>query len=207
MPYHPRSTPSGGNSSRSNRNTNRRGMSSNRSGRTQRTTNRMTNNRMTNNRQGMTNNRQGMTNNPNPVTETFLASSGQYQYTNGLVVPPNTQLHRHRDGTVMLGHDPNQMGQQVVRVDKRPFMTGGNGNMRSQQSSDVVNRQQRQRGQQTRTSTARQSRMSRQLETRIPRYYHRDGRIYSGPVINLNGEYYTTTTGAMEGRSVLVTRR
>ena len=188
MGYHDRgsSTPGGGN--RSNRNNNR-----------------MNNNRMTNNR--MNNNRQGMTNNPNPVTETFLASSGQYQYTNGLVVPPNTQLHRHRDGTVMLGHDPNQMGQQVVRVDKRPFMTGGNGNMRSQQSSDVVNRQQRQRGQQTRTSTARQSRMSRQLETRIPRYYHRDGRIYSGPVINLNGEYYTTTTGAMEGRSVLVTRR
>jgi len=97
MGYHDRgsSTPGGGN--RSNRNNNR-----------------MNNNRMTNNR--MNNNRQGMTNNPNPVTETFLASSGQYQYTNGLVVPPNTQLHRHRDGTVMLGHDPNQMGQQVVRV-------------------------------------------------------------------------------------------
>ena len=178
MGYHDRgsSTPGGGN--RSNRNNNR-----------------MNNNRMTNNR--MNNNRQGMTNNPNPVTETFLASSGQYQYTNGLVVPPNTQLHRHRDGTVMLGHNPNQMGQQVVRV-------GGNGNMRYQQSSNVVNRQQRQ---QTRTSTARRSRMSQQLANRIPRYYHRDGRIYSGPVINLNGEYYTTTTGAMEGRSVLVTRR
>ena len=195
MPYHSRrsSTPSGGNSSRSNRNTNRRRMSSNGSGRTQRTNNRMTPNRMTPNR--MTPNR--MTPNANPVTETFLASSGQYQYTNGTAVPPNTELHRHRDGTVMLGHDPNQMGQQVVRV-------GGNGNMRSQQSSNVVNRQQRQ---QTRTSSARRSRMSQQLANRIPRYYHRDGRIYSGPVINVNGEHYTTTTGAMEGRSVLVTRR
>ena len=62
---------------------------------------------------GKTSNNQQQ-NNSNPVTRTFV-SRVTYYTKNGTAVPPGTDLHQHQDGTVMLGHDVNNMGEIVTR--------------------------------------------------------------------------------------------
>ena len=65
-----------------------------------------------------------MATNRNPVTSTGIAQAGQYQFLNGTPVPQGTQIHTHRDGTIMLGHDPNAMGEII-----RPVLSNRGRNM------------------------------------------------------------------------------
>jgi len=53
------------------------------------------------------------TTNPNPVTRTFVSRVTYYR-ADGTPVPPGSNLHQHADGTIMLGHDPNNMGVIVT---------------------------------------------------------------------------------------------
>ena len=79
-------------------------------------------------------------NNTNPVTRTFVSRVVYYRQ-DGSEVPVGSDLHQHQDGTIMLGHDPENMGVIVTR--NRPTSSNGNnGQMRTQ----------------TRTSTPRQTR-------------------------------------------------
>tara|TARA_A100001391_G_scaffold74062_1_gene47900 strand:- start:229 stop:720 length:492 start_codon:yes stop_codon:yes gene_type:complete len=52
--------------------------------------------------------------NPNPVTRTFVSRVTYYR-EDGTPVPVGSNLHQHADGTIMLGHDPNNMGAIVTR--------------------------------------------------------------------------------------------
>ena len=51
----------------------------------------------------------------NPVTRTFVSRVVYYRQ-DGTVVPSGSELHQHADGTIMLGHDPNNMGAIVTRT-------------------------------------------------------------------------------------------
>ena len=50
--------------------------------------------------------------NNNPVTRTFI-SRVPYYGQDGRQYDPPQNLHQHADGTIMLGHDPNNMGEIV----------------------------------------------------------------------------------------------
>ena len=52
--------------------------------------------------------------NNNPVTRTFVSRVTYYRQ-DGTPVPVGSNLHQHADGTIMLGHDPNNMGAIVTR--------------------------------------------------------------------------------------------
>jgi len=71
------------------------------------------------------------TQNDNPVTRTFI-SRVLYYRQDGTTVPTGTEMHEHADGTIMLGHDPNNMGEIVTRTNPdapAPVGTGmGGGN-------------------------------------------------------------------------------
>ena len=72
-----------------------------------------------NNRNGVRrnnyNSRTTMVNNSNPITRTFNApQSPRYYKPDGQVVRIGAPLHQHQDGTIMLGHDPNNMGEIVL---------------------------------------------------------------------------------------------
>ena len=54
------------------------------------------------------------TQNNNPVTRTFVSRVTYYRQ-DGIPVPVGSNLHQHQDGTIMLGHDPNNMGAIVTR--------------------------------------------------------------------------------------------
>jgi len=81
-----------------------------------------------------------MSNTSNPVTRTFVSRVAYYT-RDGSTVNPGTELHQHADGTVMLGHDPNNMGAIVT-------------------TNQTINRttRQTQRGTQTSTSTRQTTR-------------------------------------------------
>jgi len=81
-----------------------------------------------------------MSNTSNPVTRTFVSRVAYYT-RDGSTVNPGTELHQHADGTVMLGHDPNNMGAIVT-------------------TNRTINRttRQTQRGTQTSTSTRQTTR-------------------------------------------------
>jgi len=81
-----------------------------------------------------------MSNTSNPVTRTFVSRVAYYT-RDGSTVNPGTKLHQHADGTVMLGHDPNNMGAIVT-------------------TNQTINRttRQTQRGTQTSTSTRQTTR-------------------------------------------------
>tara|TARA_B100001094_G_C17766056_1_gene592718 strand:+ start:45 stop:572 length:528 start_codon:yes stop_codon:yes gene_type:complete len=75
--------------------------------------------------------------NPNPVTRTFVSRVTYYRQ-DGTPVARGTDLHQHQDGTIMLGHNPNNMGEIVTRTqpmfnnpdNQRAIVvsgTGGNG--------------------------------------------------------------------------------
>ena len=49
----------------------------------------------------------------NPVTRTFISRTTYYRQ-DGTPVPSGAELHQHQDGTIMLGHDPNNMGAIVT---------------------------------------------------------------------------------------------
>tara|TARA_R100000664_G_C2720287_1_gene113999 strand:+ start:111 stop:935 length:825 start_codon:yes stop_codon:yes gene_type:complete len=51
----------------------------------------------------------------NPVTRTFVSRVVYYRQ-DGTVVPSGSELHQHADGTIMLGHDPENMGAIVTRT-------------------------------------------------------------------------------------------
>ena len=59
----------------------------------------------------------------NPVTRTFV-SRALYYREDGTVVPTGSNLHEHADATIMLGHDPENMGAIVTRT--QPQTTQGN---------------------------------------------------------------------------------
>tara|TARA_R110002051_G_scaffold256826_1_gene315887 strand:+ start:53 stop:658 length:606 start_codon:yes stop_codon:yes gene_type:complete len=140
-----------------------------------------------------------MTPNSNPVTRTFTASMGEYQYGNGSTVPTGTDLHQHQDGTIMVGHDPNQMGE---RVDRTTPATRNVGSNNRQQSSRVMNRQRQNNNPAQRTSTPRQSGVQRNIIQSAARYYYEStGEPYNGSTVMVNGEPHTTMGGAIEGSS------
>ena len=58
---------------------------------------------------------QTQTQNDNPVTRTFISRVVYYRQ-DGSSVPVGSELHEHADGTIMLGHDPNNMGEIVTRT-------------------------------------------------------------------------------------------
>jgi len=58
---------------------------------------------------------QTQTQNDNPVTRTFI-SRVLYYRQDGTTVPVGTEMHEHADGTIMLGHDPEKMGEIVTRT-------------------------------------------------------------------------------------------
>ena len=60
-------------------------------------------------------NQMSNTQNDNPVTRTFISRVVYYRQ-DGTVVPSGSELHEHADGTIMLGHDPNNMGEIVTRT-------------------------------------------------------------------------------------------
>ena len=73
--------------------------------------------------------------NDNPVVETFVSSvSPRYRTLGGVQIPGQTDnlgflnagvpLHRHADGTVMIGHDPNEMGVTVVIAESENVRQG-----------------------------------------------------------------------------------
>ena len=78
---------------------------------------------------GVSTQQQNQTTN-NPVTRTFVSRVVYYRQ-DGSSVPVGSDLHEHQDGTIMLGHDPNNMGAIVTR--NRPISSNGNnGQMRTQ---------------------------------------------------------------------------
>jgi len=56
----------------------------------------------------------------NPVTRTFI-SRVVYYFKNGSQVRVGSKLHQHQDGTIMLGHDANNMGEIVTRIRPNQF--------------------------------------------------------------------------------------
>ena len=58
-------------------------------------------------------NQMSNTQNDNPVTRTFISRMVYYRQ-DGTPVPRGAELHQHQDGTIMLGHDPNNMGAIVT---------------------------------------------------------------------------------------------
>ena len=58
-------------------------------------------------------NQMSNTQNDNPVTRTFISRTTYYRQ-DGTPVPSGAELHQHQDGTIMLGHDPNNMGAIVT---------------------------------------------------------------------------------------------
>tara|TARA_A100001391_G_C4939914_1_gene244222 strand:- start:84 stop:578 length:495 start_codon:yes stop_codon:yes gene_type:complete len=69
----------------------------------------------------------------NPVTRTFV-SRVLYFRQDGTPVPRGTNLHQHADGTIMLGHDPNNMGAIVTRQNPN----AGNQNPNQQQQNQLM---------------------------------------------------------------------
>ena len=65
-----------------------------------------------------------MNQNNNPVTRTFVSRVTYYRQ-DGTPVAPGVDLHQHADGTIMLGHDPENMGEIVTRT--QPIMGGSTG--------------------------------------------------------------------------------
>ena len=64
--------------------------------------------------------------NTNPVTRTFVSRVTYYRQ-DGTTVARGTNLHQHQDGTIMLGHDPNNMGAIVTTTNPNPPIGSGNG--------------------------------------------------------------------------------
>ena len=64
--------------------------------------------------------------NNNPVTRTFVSRVTYYRQ-DGTTVARGTNLHQHQDGTIMLGHDPNNMGAIVTTTNPNPPIGSGNG--------------------------------------------------------------------------------
>ena len=89
----------------------------------------------------------GRSNTSNPVTRTFVSRVVYYRQ-NGSQVPIGSDLHEHQNGTIMLGHDPNNMGAIVTR-------------------NQTINRttRQTQRGTQTSTSTRQTTRRTGRMNT------------------------------------------
>jgi hypothetical protein len=85
---------------------------------------------------GNNNTSQTQTQNDNPVTRTFI-SRVLYYRQDGTTVPVGTEMHEHANGTIMLGHDPENMGEIVTRTSTQRTQT------------------QRTQTQRTRTSTGR----------------------------------------------------
>jgi len=85
---------------------------------------------------GNNNTSQTQTQNDNPVTRTFI-SRVLYYRQDGTTVPVGTEMHEHTNGTIMLGHDPENMGEIVTRTSTQRTQT------------------QRTQTQRTRTSTGR----------------------------------------------------
>ena len=56
----------------------------------------------------------------NPVTRTFISRVVYYRQ-NGSQVRVGSKLHQHKDGQIMLGHDPNNMGAIVTRIRPKGF--------------------------------------------------------------------------------------
>ena len=50
----------------------------------------------------------------NPVVRTFVSRVIYYRQ-DGTAVQPGANLHQHANGTIMMGHDPNNMGAIVTR--------------------------------------------------------------------------------------------
>ena len=73
------------------------------------------------------------TTNPNPVTRTFVSRVTYYR-ADGTPVPPGSNLHQHADGTIMLGHDPNNMG--VIVTTQNP--NTGNQTSPNQQQNQLM---------------------------------------------------------------------
>ena len=67
--------------------------------------------------------------NTNPVIRTFISRRVYYRQ-DGSSVPVGSELHEHQDGTIMLGHDPNNMGDVVTRT--RPSQRRATTNTTSQ---------------------------------------------------------------------------
>ena len=65
---------------------------------------------------------QTQTQNDNPVTRTFI-SRVLYYRQDGTTVPVGTEMHEHADGTIMLGHDPENMGEIVTRTSSQRTQT------------------------------------------------------------------------------------
>ena len=83
-------------------------------------------------------------NNTNPVTRTFV-SRVMYYRQDGSEVPVGSDLHQHQDGTIMLGHDPENMGAIVTR--NRPTSSTRN-------ATQTINQTRRTRTQTPRTRTS-----------------------------------------------------
>ena len=71
---------------------------------------------------GNNNTSQTQTQNDNPVTRTFI-SRVLYYRQDGTTVPVGTEMHEHADGTIMLGHDPENMGEIVTRTSSQRTST------------------------------------------------------------------------------------
>lgn len=71
---------------------------------------------------GNNNTSQTQTQNDNPVTRTFI-SRVLYYRQDGTTVPVGTEMHEHADGTIMLGHDPENMGEIVTRTSTQRTQT------------------------------------------------------------------------------------
>jgi hypothetical protein len=74
----------------------------------------------------------------NPVTRTFVSRVVYYR-EDGSEVPIGSDLHEHQQGQIMLGHDPNNMGEIVTR--NRPTSSNGNNRqMRTQTGTQTSTR-------------------------------------------------------------------
>ena len=76
----------------------------------------------------------------NPVVRTFLTDTLYYRQ-NGTLVSRGTEAHEHQDGTIMLGHDPNEMGEIITRTKPQPMTPTnqmGNNTRTSRQSPTRV---------------------------------------------------------------------
>ena len=60
--------------------------------------------------------------NTNPVTRTFVSRVVYYRQ-DGSQVPVGSDLHQHADGTIMLGHDPDNMGEIVTKTSSQRTQT------------------------------------------------------------------------------------
>ena len=132
----------------------------------------------------------------NPVTRTFVSRVPYYRQSDGTTVPAGAELHEHADGTIMIGHDPNQMGEIVTRNQPRMSQLNNRPPITTQSGMATMSG--------TTRPTRRRNNLRNQNNEMAPYYVYGTNQPYSGMVLSVGGKLFSTRGGTLEGTSVEV---